>query len=311
MTADLINPEDDEWMAAMRRGDFARAWEISDEVLREPATSGNACWELPRHEQPIWDGTPLTGKRVLVRCYHGLGDTIQFIRFAAPLRAIAREIIVWVQPSLMELVRTAHGVDKVMPLHDGSPGIDYDVDIEVMELAHALRVQPDTIPVEIPYLFPPRKAAPSLGPEFNVGIVWQAGGWDPRRSIPAQEMAHLAGASGIRLHSLQRGPARDVASELTSTDISTDDICEAGRRIRQLDLIVCVDTMMAHLAGAIGLPVWLLLHSRCDWRWTAGARSVWYPTMQLFRQTKPNDWTSVIASVRDSLIKKAAERIPA
>jgi ADP-heptose:LPS heptosyltransferase len=102
-----------------------------------------------------------------------------------------------------------------------------------------------------------------------------------------------------------------VASEITTSDISTDDICEAAWRIRQLDLIVCVDTMVAHLAGALGAPVWLLLHERCDWRWTAGRRSVWYPTMQLFRQTKLDDWKSVITLVRESLIKKAAERIPA
>src|SRR5215217_1607145 len=145
-TPDLLNPEDDEWMAAMRRGDFARAWRISDAILNERLASGETCWQLPRHFQNIWDGTPLSGKRVLIRCYHGLGDTIQFIRFAAPLRAIAPEVIVWDQPELMELVRSVRGVDRVLPLHNGAPGVDYDVDVEIMELPHALRVQPDTIP---------------------------------------------------------------------------------------------------------------------------------------------------------------------
>jgi len=311
MTLGLTNPEDDEWMAAMRRGDFARAWEISDGVLRERKASGGGGWDLPRHEQNIWNGASLSGKRVLVRCYHGLGDTIQFIRFAAPLRAVAQEVIVWVQPSLMELVKTARGVDNAIPLHDGTPDVDYDVDIEVMELVHALRIQPDTIPIEVPYLFPPQKAARSLGPGFNVGIVWEAGGWDPRRSIPAPHIAQLARVSGITLHSLQRGPAQKLVSQITASDISTDDVCETARRIRQLDLIVCVDTMVAHLAGALGAPVWLLLHARCDWRWTAGLASVWYPTMRVFRQAKPDDWSSVIASVRESLIEDSAARSPA
>src|SRR5215203_5828143 len=153
MTLGLTNPEDDEWMAAMRRGDFARAWEISDGVLRERKASGGGGWDLPRHEQNIWNGASLVGKRVLIRCYHGLGDTIQFIRFAAPLRASAREVLVWAQPALLPLIATAAGVDRVLPLHDGTPDVAYDVDIEVMELPHALRVTQHAVPRGVPYLF--------------------------------------------------------------------------------------------------------------------------------------------------------------
>jgi hypothetical protein len=311
VTLNCLNPEDDAWMAAMRRGDFACAWKISDAFLHKRLASGAASWHLPRHLQHVWAGEPLVGKRVLVRCYHGLGDTIQFIRFAAPLREIACEVIVWAQPELMELVATAGGVDRVLALHPGTPDVDYDVDIEIMELPHALRVQSHSVPAYVPYLFPSRKKALPLGPEFNVGIVWEAGDWDPRRSIPPHIVRQLQEVSGITLHSLQRGVARGAAAEITDSDIGSDDAATAAAQMQELDLIVSVDTMVAHLAGAIGVSVWVLLHARCDWRWMSGERSVWYPTMRLFRQAAPGDWHFVIQAVRSALMQRTAQGIPA
>src|SRR2546423_78573 len=172
-------PAPDAWSAAMRAGNFERAWEISDRVLRRRVAAGEPCWHWPRHLQFIWSGVPLNGKRVLVRCYHGLGDTIQFIRFAAPLRAIAREVRVWAQPSLVPIVATAGGVDHVLPLHDGTVEADYDADVEIMELPHALRTTLESLPRQVPYLQTP-DVSPDLspcGPEFRIGIVWQAGAW--------------------------------------------------------------------------------------------------------------------------------------
>src|SRR5690606_11292785 len=118
-------------------------------------TYGPPKHEGPRHLQTIWDGRPLRGRRVLVRCYHGLGDTIQFIRFAAPLRAIARHVIVWVQPKLLPLIATVAGVDEALPLNDGTPNSVFDADIEIMELAHALRVDAEAIRRPLPYLAAP------------------------------------------------------------------------------------------------------------------------------------------------------------
>ena len=119
----------DPWMEAMRRGDFAEAWKISDALLPTRATEDHQ--KLPRHFQKIWDGSSLAGKRVLVRCYHGLGDTIQFIRYAALLKEVAAEVIVWAQPSLIPLLRTVKGIDQLLPLHDGVPDVEYDVDVEL------------------------------------------------------------------------------------------------------------------------------------------------------------------------------------
>src|SRR5436309_11099702 len=124
-----------EWAAAMRANDFARAWAINDRDLARRIAENALKHEGPRHLQHIWRGEPLEGARVLVRCYHGLGDTLQFIRFAKPLRRVACEVILWVQPELLRLLDDAPGVDRVLPLHDGTPDVDHDVDIEIMELA--------------------------------------------------------------------------------------------------------------------------------------------------------------------------------
>ena len=114
----------------MRGGDWAAAWAVSDAVLR---ARGTPDWTRPRHLQAVWDGTPLQGRRVLVRCYHGLGDTIQFIRLVPQVGAA--EVTVWAQPALLPLLSTLPALGRLLPLHDGTPEIPFDVDVEVMELA--------------------------------------------------------------------------------------------------------------------------------------------------------------------------------
>ena len=143
------------WMDAVRAHDFARAWIIGDRYHDYLNATGAPKHAGPRHLQTIWRGEPLRDKHVLVRCYHGLGDTIQFIRFAAPLRRLARAVTVWGQPELLDVVRDVEGIDRLLPLHDGIPDIDFDIDIEVMQLGHALRVTLHSLP-SCPYLLPPR-----------------------------------------------------------------------------------------------------------------------------------------------------------
>ncbi len=296
-------PAIDPWIAAMRRGDFAQAWQISDAHLAWRAQS-QRCEPVPRHLQHIWNGQCLTGKRVLVRCYHGLGDTVQFIRFAAPLRRIAKEVVAWVQPRLLSLIGTVAGIDRVLPLHDGELECDYDIDIEVMELPHALRVNAKTIPVAVPYFFPLRtlRQPRRLAAEPAIGLVWKAGDGDPRRSLDPEMLSPLAAMAGLRLYSLQRGRSREAARMVAAQDISTDDVETLASTICALDLVIAVDTFVAHLAGALGAPVWTLLHADCDWRWMENANaSIWYPTMRLFRQERPGDWSSVITKVRTAL----------
>jgi hypothetical protein len=293
--------EENAWVAAMRCGDFERAWQICDAHLKNGLSKPESRRDAPRHLQPIWNGEPLAGMRVLVRCYHGLGDTLQFIRFLQPLRQIARSVVLWVQPALSAIARTAAGADEILPLHEGVPDVHYDVDMEIMELPYALRIA--AIPSEVPYLFVPRATPPMPRHDcLNVGLVWAAGDWDARRSLALEDVRRLARASGIRFFSLQRGPRACETACIPAIDWGCDDVMETGARMLALDLIISVDTMAAHLAGALARPVCTLLHRDCDWRWPRHhARSVWYPTMHLFHQRKPGDWTSVIEHLHSHL----------
>jgi hypothetical protein len=299
-----------EWAAAMRAHDFARAWAINEADLARRIPKGSPKHEGPRHLQHIWRGEPLAGVRVLVRCYHGLGDTLQFIRFAAPLRRLAREVIVWAQPELLPMIEGVEGVDRALPLHDGVSDVDYDVDIEIMELPFALKATRRMIE-RMSYL----RAEPPLWRfhrdpadcEIHIGLVWRAGDWDRRRSVPLHLFAPLA-QTGVRLHLLQPVTVADGLVPFTASDLACAEIPAVAAAISQLDLILTVDTMMAHLAGALGLPVWTLLCEDCDWRWGEGATTPWYPTMRLFRQIRAGDWTNVISEVLEALRMNVRER---
>lgn len=294
---------DDPWTAHMRRGEWNAAWRISDRVLA--GRGGTPCWHLPRHEQWVWDGSPLDGRRVLIRCYHGLGDTLQFIRYAPLVRAVASHVTVWAQPALRPLLGTAAGIDRLLPLHDGTPEAEYDVDVEVMELAHLFRSTPRTLPATVPYLHAAPAPLPQPADGLAVGVVWQSGGWDPRRALPPALLAPLAEVPGVTFHSLQADERRDGLP--ATVRVLAGDVTRTAQWMRAMDLVVSVDTMGAHLAGALGVPVWTLLPHAADWRWMEGRDdSPWYPTMRLFRQERPGDWESVVARVAVALGETAA-----
>jgi hypothetical protein len=283
----------------MRRGDFAAAWRVSDALVR--ARGRQRCDHLPRHVQWVWNGTPLSGKRVLVRCYHGLGDTLQYIRYAPLLRAVAAEVTFWAQPALIPLLRTARGVDRLLPLHDGPVRARYDVEVEIMELPHVFRTSLETIPCDVPYLHVPPAPLRPAG-RLNVGLVWRAGDWDELRSVPVHLLGPLASIPGVALHVLQRGPALADRPAGFGTDAGHDDVLAAARVMRALDVVVTVDSMPAHLAGALGVRTFTLLHAGCDWRWMEHRDDTpWYPSMRLFRQPEPGDWPSVITRVAEEL----------
>jgi hypothetical protein len=299
----LNSAVDRDWIGAMRGADLQRAWDICDWNLHEYCKSGPAKHTGERHFQRIWRGEKLEDRRVLVRCYHGLGDTIQFVRLAKPLREIAREVLIWVQPELLGLLRRVDGIDSLHPLHDGAPDLDYDVDIEIMELAHALRVTPEVIARRVPYLHvaqsPSHPFTQSVQrPPISVGLVWEAGNWDRRRSVPPRVLKRLNSIPGIQLYSLQQGPGRAMADAIPARDVAASDLRSLAATIMSLDLILTIDTMVAHLAGALGVPVWTMLHKDCDWRWpTAGPQSIWYPSMKLFHQPSSGDWGGLLEEV--------------
>jgi len=290
----------------MKRGEFATAWRLSDRALlrRPPADE-----RTPRHEQRIWDGTPLAGRRVLVRCYHGLGDTIQFLRYVPVLSRIAREVTVWIQPALLDLAASIPGIGQLVELHDGAPGTACDVDVEIMELAHVFRSTEATIPRHVPYIHV-EPSRPLADGSLHVGLAWTSGSWDPRRSVPFDALSPILETQGVRFTALQATEAPAQATRF-APDRPFAPITALAREVAALDLVITVDTMTAHLAGALGVPTWLMLAADCDWRWMRDrSDSPWYPTMRLYRQEAPGDWRSVIRAVTTDVAKRSHLRSP-
>ena len=306
----MICPDPPEqWMRAMRRGEWESAWRISDRVLAErhglePRDIHTGQW-LPRHLQWVWNGAPFTGERVLVRCYHGLGDTIQFARFVPLLKPAATHVTVLGQAQLLPLVRTVEGVDAVLQLEDCAHEAQGEVEIEIMELPHALRITLSTLPAEVPYIHVNPKPERGKRRRPRVGLVWQSGGWDPARSVPPGLMEQLTRLQEIDFRIVQRGPGLASWRGVVGDIPVMHDILEEAAELSGLDLLVCVDTLSAHLAGALGVPTWVLLPLQADWRWVEEREDTpWYPTMRLFRQSRDGDWESVIARVARELRRR-------
>jgi hypothetical protein len=276
-----------------RVGDFATAWDISDVVLasRDAATRDDPA--SPYHLRWVWDGRPFADRHVLVRCYHGLGDTLQFARYLPALRRSVASLTVEVQPELLPLLRSLPGPDRWVAFDPAAPLPPMQCDLEIMELAHALRLPPAAIAP--PYLC----VAPAPCPPHTVGLCWQAGGWDTDRSLPFETLAAL-GAPPIV--SLQRGAS---PNGVLNPEGCSDDIVGTAALIAGTDLVITVDTMVAHLAGALGHPTWLLLKQDADWRWmTDRVDSPWYPSMRIYWQRTKGDWVGVVAEIAADLSER-------
>ncbi len=294
------------WSAAMQAGDFGSAWAVNDWVLAHRDPAGRDDSALPYHLRWVWDGRPPDGRDVLVRCYHGLGDTLQFCRYLAPLRRRVRSLALEAQPALIPLLERLPGPDRLIPFRPESPHPPSECDLEIMELAHALRLSPNPQP----YLTvdAPARSRPGL----SVGLCWHVNtGWCPERSIPLGLLAPLGRIPAVTLYSLQRGPAALDLLAAGSPAVANpgDDsvaILDTARLIRSLDLVVTIDTMVAHLAGALGVPVWLLLVADPDWRWQAGGSgSVWYVKVRKYLQNRPGEWTHPVEALTRDLTSLA------
>lgn len=274
----------DPWTQAMRRGDHARAWRIAHEILarRDPATRDDPS--KPYHLRWVWDGRPLDGRDVLVRCYHGYGDTLQFARFLPLLAQRAASVTVEMQPRLLPLFRGFPGVDRLIPFDVAAPAKPFPCDIEIMELPLALQAGPlDAPPV-------PLGVEVATVPPGCLALCWQAGDWDEGRSIPEALVAPLCRAPTL---TLVAGP---TALPVLNPEGCPMDLPLTAGLVAAAALVVTVDTMAAHLAGTLGRPVMLLLKHDPDWRWPLeGDRTPWYPTMRILRQDAPGDWEGVIA----------------
>jgi len=284
------------WFCWMLLGDFERAWTECDAI---------AC-RNEAIENCLWDGTPFEGKRVIVRTLHGFGDAVQFMRYLPLLRQRASHVTVETHPELVALFRAQPYVDDVITWESTSASArDWDQQIEVMEFPRAFRTTLDTIPDAVPYItVPARRWTPEVN-TARVGIVWAASGFNPERNIPYEALLPLFEVPGVSFFSFQHGaPAQELRPPLIDMAPRTPDILDTARAFTQLDLVITVDTLAAHLAGGLGCKVWTLLHSPADWRWMLeGETSPWYPTMRLFRQKTPGDWTELIRRVVQELTR--------
>jgi Flp pilus assembly protein TadD len=277
------------------------------------------CAGLPawRFTQPQWHGQPLGDATLLVHGEQGLGDTLQFIRCVPLLRQRCRRVIVEVQAPLAALLR-ASGYDV---LAAGELLPPFDAHLPLLSAPGVLGIRLDNIPATVPYLAADRALVDSWRQRLagwgglRVGIGWQGRPTyreDRQRSIPLAQFAPLAQVPGVTLLSLQKGPGIEqiplvqtqfsVVDLGSAADVATGPFLDTAAIVQNLDLVVTSDTALAHLAGGLGVPVWLGLGFAPDWRWLTGrANSPWYPTMRLFRQPAPGDWPSVFRAMAGAL----------
>ncbi len=274
----------------MRQGRFDIAWAIADAVLAARDPAGRDDPALPYHLRWVWNGTPPDGLHVLVRCYHGLGDTLQFARYLPLLRARCVHLTVEAQPALIPLLARLPGApaDRLHPFNPARPLPPSGCDIEIMELAHVLQC----VPPPVAPLLPTPTAHPSglaVPTGRRLGLCWQAGAWDPTRSVPLDWMLNRPECSGAALVSLQRGPAAaEAARPFINPGQSDTDILVTAALIATCDVVLSVDTMVAHLAATLGKPTTVVLPAQADWRWMEGRRTTWYPSVRLLRVVPPN-----------------------
>ncbi len=281
-------------------------------------------------DAPRWQGEPLAGKSILVGIEAGHGDMIQFCRYARELKARgARRVSVLCHPALKRLFRGLAGADDAIAVGDPAPaGVVWDYWSPPMSFPYFFDTRVDTVPAELPYLHvePQQVAdwAQALGDKggvLRVGLVWKGNPRfenDSERSLRSlAELAPLGDVAGVRFYSLQKGAgeAEAAASPFPIVDLAPRiaDFSDTAAILANLDLLISVDTAVAHLAGALGRPCWLLLPDyKTDWRWlTERTDSPWYPgVMRLFRQGAAGGWTPVVAALRAALMAHPGRKPP-
>lgn len=302
-------------LALLHMGDYARGWKEYEWRWKRPRAR-------PRQfSQPIWDGQPVSGRTLLVYPEQGLGDTLQFVRYCEMLRARGARVLLECPSPLMRLLERWPGADQVVPEGGADEGFDFHVPL--MSLADRCATTLDTIPARVPYVRADpadvsawaqmlNRVAP--GDALRIGLAWQGNPhhqWDRFRSIPFSQISSLAPRDGVEFFSLQHGPGIEqlhIARRLQADrrvhplhSLRPDgrfDLADIAAVIENLDLVITVDTAIAHLTGALGAAVWILVAGITDWRWLQNRQdSPWYPTARIFRQQKLGRWQPVIEQV--------------
>jgi tetratricopeptide (TPR) repeat protein len=315
----------------MLHADFQRGWagyEWRSKTRQLPVKEYGA---------PRWNGEPLEAKTVLVHAEQGLGDTIQFVRYLKAVKERVANVVFACPKPLVKLLsmgagsavqRRTIGVDQFVAEGDALPKFDFQVPLLSLPLVFGTRLE--TIPAEVPYVFSDEKLVGQWHEKLNevrgfrVGVNWQGRqgiAFAERRDIPIEMFERLAGMPGVRLVSLQKeteskaesrrskveGEAKPAIVELGKIDTEHGAFMDTAAIMMNLDLVITSDTSVAHLAGALGVPVWLALPFVPDWRWLLDrSDSPWYPTMRLFRQKQLGNWEGVFEEIEAALSERVA-----
>ena len=280
-------------MVRLLMGDFEAGWEDYQWRLKTGVT--------PTLASPLWDGSALEGRTIVLTSEQGFGDTLQFVRYAPLVAALGGKVVVHCQPHLMRLFAGLKGAAEIVPADSGPP--DHDCHAALMSLPHLFATTGETIPADVPYLSPDETLSAAWkerfgdAPGLKVGLVWRGNpeqAVNRARSLPPELLVPLTKISGVSLFSLQKD-ADDVPQGITGLGEDLSDFADTAAAMSQLDLIISICTSTAHLAGALGRPLWIPLAFAADWRWLRDRDdSPWYPTARLFRQNSPDDWEDVV-----------------
>jgi tetratricopeptide (TPR) repeat protein len=313
----------------LQQGQFDEGW---PDYEQRPALSGTSARTF---NGPRWDGAPLQGKTILVHAEQGLGDTLQFARYLPMVKRQGGAVVFECQSSLASLLSGFPGVDQLIAAGAALP--PFDVHIPLLSLPLLFGTTLATIPADVPYLQADaqrvfkwqdeirrvtRRQPAGSDKTFKIGIAWQ-GSLDQqtqkgdRRCVALSQFAPLAHIEDVRLYSLQVGPGtRELAAAIfpiidLGSRFNADSMEDLAAALMNLDLIVTIDSAVAHLAGTLGVPVWTLLSYAADWRWLLDrSDSPWYPTMHLYRQKRLGDWVEVMQQVAADCRSHALKNAP-
>jgi tetratricopeptide (TPR) repeat protein len=314
-----LRPEDAEThmgraLALLALGDYPRGFAEYEWRWKTKRFAGS-----PAYPQPLWDGSPLDGKAILLYAEQGLGDTVQFLRFVPLVKERGGRVLVASQKPLLPLLSACPWIDRLVAL--GEPLPEFDVQAPLLSLPRILGTTLATLPARVPYLSADAKLVQrwrdelAAYPGFRIGVAWQGNPENPadrHRSFPLDSLAPLTGLPGVRLFSLQKGPGveqidgrvgRFPLVELGSRlDEASGPFMDTAAVMMNLDLVISACTSLAHLAGALAVPVWVALKFAPEWRWLYHREdSPWYPTARLFRQPQPGDWPGAFDRVAAAL----------
>lgn len=300
-----------QWMVAMLAGHFELAWQQSDAIRRRGAADPHR----------FWTGAPIAGKRIIVRCLHGLGDSVQMLRYLTLLQQCCAAVTVELPPRLLPLASRFRSMGHAISWDTEEPQPAWDLQVEVMELPYLFRTTANDLPLEQGYLVPPaplvREVSVAMGLKRlpRVGVVWSASEWDPSRVLPWDCLERILATPAVEFWDLQGGEqhalGRTVPALARTRDAAVlgEGVLPLAAVIANLDLLLTVDTLAAHLAGAAGKQAWVLLQARADWRWMHERDdSPWYPALRLWRQTVQDDWDTLTTRVCNALAAWTKER---